>query len=92
LYMSQVLWDTLRKVKDGAQSRVPIELALIKLAQTDGLQPIGQVLARLEALEARLGSARPAPAPTPAAPPPRAAAPAERSAPRSGQKKKDRSP
>ncbi len=89
LYMSQVLWETLRKVKDSAQSRVPIELALIKLAQGNGLQPIGQVLERLEALEARLSGARSpaapqAPAPQAATSPPR---PARRSR-RSGQKKK----
>ena len=80
LYTSQVLWETLRKVKDSAQSRVPIELALIKLAQTDGLQPIAKALERLQALEARLGGAppsRPQQAPRPA-PPPRAARPVEK--------------
>ncbi len=57
LYMSQVLWDTLRKVKESAQSRLPIELALVKLAQGDGLQPLAELLRRLQALEARLGFA-----------------------------------
>jgi DNA polymerase-3 subunit gamma/tau len=66
LYISQVLWETLRKVKEGAQSRVPLELALVKLAQSDGLQPLTAVLERLQALEARLAGA-PAPQPAPAA-------------------------
>ena len=81
LYTSQVLWDTLRKVKDSAQSRVPIELALVKLAQTDGLEPIAKVLERLEALEARLGGAAPPRAPQaarPAAAPRPPARPAEK--------------
>ena len=97
LYMSQVLWDALRRVKDSSQSRVPIELALIKLADTDGLQPLGQVLERLQALEARLGSV-PAPRETaPAAPPARAATPppapaAPQGASRRAEKKKDAAP
>jgi len=62
LYMSQVLWDTLRKVKESAQSRLPIELALVKLAQSDGLQPLAELLQRLQALESRLGAAAPNPA------------------------------
>jgi len=81
LYISQVLWDTLRKVKEGSQSRVPIELALVKLAQSDGLQPLADVLRRLHALEASLGvsapagpSARPQP-PHPTTPAPSATRP-----------------
>jgi DNA polymerase-3 subunit gamma/tau len=57
LYMSQVFWDTLRKVKESAQSRLPIELALVKLGQGDGLQPLAEILQRLQGLEARLGVA-----------------------------------
>jgi len=99
LYASQVLWDTLRKVKDSAQSRLPIELALIKLAHSDGLVPAGELLARLEALEARLAAAAPSTPPAPdapaapgpaTAPPP--AAPADRGAGRTGQKKKALAP
>ena len=99
LYMSQVLWDTLRKVKESAQSRLPIELALIKLAETDGLQPLGQVLERLQALEARLSGGAPAgapvqtpapaPRPVPASPSP---APRARTTPQRGQKKKTVAP
>ena len=104
LYMSQVLWDTLRKVKDSAQSRVPIELALVKLAQGDGLRPLSEILERLKGLESRLGAAelpqappapveppRPAPSgppPTPAAPPLPTPPPHEPQAP-PVQKKKD---
>ena len=65
LYTSQVLWDTLRKVKESAQSRLPIELALVKLAQGAGLQPLAELLERLGALEARLGAAPPSAAPSP---------------------------
>ena len=92
LYMSQVLWETLRKVKDSAQSRVPIELALIKLAHSDGLQALAQVLERLEALEARLGAGPAPPAARPAAPAPHAAPQATRRAERPGQKKKAPAP
>ena len=70
LYMSQVLWDTLRKVKESAQSRLPIELAVVKLAQGDGIQPLAEILQRLQALEARLGGgAAPAARPGPPAQP-----------------------
>ncbi len=69
LYMSQVLWDTLRKVKESAQSRLPIELALVKLAQGDGLQPLAELLKRLQTLEARLGVPSAPVGATPAAPP-----------------------
>jgi len=58
LYIGQVLWETLRKVKEGAQSRVPLELALVKLAEGDGLEPLERVLERLADLEARLGNPR----------------------------------
>ena len=57
LYISQMLWDTLRRVKESAQSRMPLELAMVKLAQTDSLQPLTKILQRLEALETRLGTA-----------------------------------
>jgi len=79
LYTSQVLWDTRRKLKESSHSRIPIELAVIKLAQSDGLRPLADVVKRLQTLEARLGSAdsrqaspahQAAPAPRPAAPPP----------------------
>ena len=78
LYISQVLWDTRRRVKEGAHSRVPLELALVKLAQADSLQPLAAVLERLQALEARLGGGPAAPAPPPGAAAPRAAPPAAR--------------
>jgi len=68
LYMSQVFWDTLRKVKESAQSRLPIELALVKLGQGDGLQPLAEIIQRLQALEARLGVAPAAPQPAPPRP------------------------
>ena len=81
LYISQVLWDTLRKVKDSAQSRVPIELALIKLAESDGLQPLAEVLRRLQALEASLGAAAPGGGSSPPAAAPRSPSPPASSAP-----------
>jgi DNA polymerase-3 subunit gamma/tau len=92
LYMSQVLWETLRKVKEGAQSRVPLELALVKLAQSDGLQPLTAVLERLQALEARLDGGA-GPQPTARAASGGSAAKSTRAAqapPRGGQKKKRR--
>jgi len=97
LYTSQVLWDTLRKVKESAQSRVPIELAIVKLAQGDGLQPLGDLLERLRQLEGRLGVAAPAApqAPRPAPAPPEArrpAPPARGRAAAAEEKKKDPEP
>ena len=86
LYISQVLWDTLRKVKDSAQSRLPIELALVKLAQGDGIQPLGDLLARLASLEERLGAA------APQAPPARPATPAPTQPPAADEKKKTPEP
>jgi len=90
LYISQVLWDTVRKVKESAQSRVPIELAVVKLAQGDGLQPLDEILQHLQALESRLGVAAPGAPSRPAAPPqaPRPAGAARRQAAASGEKKK----
>jgi len=82
LYMSQVLWDALRKVKESGQNRLPVELAIVKLAQGDGLQPLGDLLARLQRLEARLGAAPPA-RPAPQRPDP---------GPPSGEKKKPPAP
>ncbi len=81
LYTSQVLWDTLRKVKEGAHSRLPLELTIVKLAQSNGLQPLAEVLERLHALEARLDgpparqASRAAPTQAPTARPAAAAKP-----------------
>ncbi|NQT52690.1 hypothetical protein HQ576_11590, partial [bacterium] len=92
LYISQVLWDTLRKVKEGAHSRVPLELTIIKLARSSDLQPLAAVLERLQALEARLAG-QPGSPPGGARPAPRAAAPTaeQPTPPASGEKKKARS-
>jgi DNA polymerase-3 subunit gamma/tau len=57
LYISQMLWDTLRRVKESAQSRMPLELAIVKLAQADNLEPLTKILERLQALGTRLGTA-----------------------------------
>ena len=93
LYISQVLWDTLRKVKEGAHSRVPLELAIIKLARSSDLQPLAAVLERLQALEARLAG-QPGSPPGGARPAPRAAAPTaeQPTPPASGEKKKPAAP
>jgi DNA polymerase III gamma/tau subunit len=85
LYMSQVLWDTRRRLKESAHSSMPIELAIIKLAQSDGLRPLADLVTRLQALEASLGAA-----PAARAAPPTTSTPSRPSASPKGQKKKAR--
>jgi DNA polymerase-3 subunit gamma/tau len=53
----------LRAMKDGAEARTQLELALVKAA-TPALEPsVRALMSRIERLEARLGEGRPEPAP-----------------------------
>ncbi|MTD44511.1 DNA polymerase III subunit gamma/tau [Conexibacter sp. W3-3-2] len=78
-----LLATALRAVRDGADARTQLELALVKAATPQVDATTRALMARIERLEARLASGAPAPAPvpTPAAaavpvPAPAAAAPA----------------
>jgi len=83
-----VLFDRwARAIDESAKSQSPrliLEMALVDLCQSEPLEPIGDLLERLEGLEGRLGSGAPAPrralaAPVPA--PPRLAAESPRPTP-----------
>jgi DNA polymerase III subunit gamma/tau len=82
----ELLADAMKAVKDGAEARTRVELALVEAASPQVDPSARALMARLEALEAALargGSAAPAaaaaaaaaPAPAPAPAPPPAAAP-----------------
>lgn len=51
LYMTEVLNSARRRIREGQDDRIVLEMALIKLAQSDGLAPVGELLERLSALE-----------------------------------------
>ncbi|PTL58262.1 DNA polymerase III subunit gamma/tau [Paraconexibacter algicola] len=75
-----LLATALRAVRDGADARTQLELALVKAATPQVDATTRALMARIERLEARLASGAPAPVPTPAAaavpvPAPAAAAP-----------------
>jgi len=83
-----LLAAALAAVKDGAEPRIQLELALLKAAQPSSDLSLGALIFRIEELERRLGGAQAgvgeaAPAPrTDAAPEQRAAAPQPGAAPR----------
>ena len=57
LYMGQVLNQTRRRIREGQDSRIILEMALIKLAQSNGMMPLSDVLERLSALEDTMATA-----------------------------------
>lgn len=54
IYMIQVLADVHRKSKDDRHKRILLEVAIIKLAETEGLLRISELLGMVEALERKL--------------------------------------
>jgi DNA polymerase-3 subunit gamma/tau len=74
LFSLQLLEEAGQKLRTARESRVVVEVTLVRLARAKELRPIGEVLARLERLEQSLGGGG-APAPS-QAPPQRASAPA----------------
>ena len=80
-----VLFDRwARAIDEAARSQSPrliFEMALVDLCQAEPLEPLGDLLERLEGLETRVGAGRPAAAsrPTVAPPPPSASASASAS-------------
>ena len=68
LYMGQVLNQTKKRIREGHDGRILLETALIKLAQSNDIVPMGKILERLAALEDTLGGAATATAAAAAAP------------------------
>jgi len=51
LYMGQMLNQAKRRIREGQDGRIVLEMALVKLAQSGSMVPIGEILERLAALE-----------------------------------------
>jgi len=51
LYIAEILNGARRRIREGQDDRIVLEMALVKLAQSDGLAPIGELIERLAALE-----------------------------------------
>ena len=56
LYAIQVLSDARTRIRQTAQGRIPVEMALIRLAHLGRMVPLDELAQRLEALEGSLGS------------------------------------
>ncbi|MGD0999773.1 MAG: DNA polymerase III subunit gamma/tau [Candidatus Brocadiia bacterium] len=68
LYIAEILNGARRRIREGQDDRIVLEMALVKLAQSDGLASVGELIERLTALEEGGGK------PAAASPPPRATA------------------
>ena len=64
LYMIEVLNSARRRLREGQDDRVVLELTLVKLAEAEGLRPVAELIERLDALEQDLqtGAGRQSPA------------------------------
>ena len=51
MYLVQMFAETKRRARDSSQSRVVLELALIKAAEVHNLRPLDEILAELRGLE-----------------------------------------
>ena len=82
LYIAEILNGARRRIREGQDDRIVLEMALVKLAQTDGLASVSELIERLAALEegAEKSPAPPAQSAAPAARYGNAAAPASRPA------------
>jgi DNA polymerase-3 subunit gamma/tau len=69
LYIAEILNSARRRIREGQDDRIVLEMALVKLAQSDGLVPVGELIERLTALEegAEKPGTRPSATPAPAA-------------------------
>jgi len=88
LYMIQVMLDARRKVREGLQAQIVLEMAVIKLARMEDLLPLSRIAERLDEAIRSPGT-MPAPSgqtpprrlsPQPQPPAPRSAAPTSSSA------------
>ncbi len=86
LYIAEILNGARRRIREGQDDRIVLEMALVKLAQSDGLASVGELIEKLAALEdgpekpaapAQYGNAK-APASRPAANSQRPSPPASR--------------
>ena len=82
LYIAEILNGARRRIREGQDDRIVLEMALVKLAQSDGLASVGELIEKLAALEegAEKSAAPSPPPPAPAAQYGNAAAPASRPA------------
>jgi DNA polymerase-3 subunit gamma/tau len=70
LYIAEILNGARRRIREGQDDRIVLEMALVKLAQSDGLASVGELIEKLAALEE--GAEKPA---APSRPPPAPATP-----------------
>ncbi len=54
LYMIQLLTDSRRRLREAYDDRIVLETTLVKLAETDTVAPLGEMIERLTALEESL--------------------------------------
>ena len=67
MYVLQVLSEVKRRARENVQSRVLLEMAVMKLARLEDLRPLSEIVQRLQALEERAESGQPPPGAAPAA-------------------------
>jgi DNA polymerase III subunit gamma/tau len=65
LYIAEILNAARRRIREGQDDRIVLEMALVKLAQSDGLASVGELIEKLAALEEGAETAG-----TPSRPPP----------------------
>ena len=51
LYAVQILSDAKAKIRNAVESRIPVEMALVRLARADKLVPLDDIMRRIEAME-----------------------------------------
>jgi len=71
LYMLQVVTEADRKVRTAVEKRIVIETTMVKLASMEDLQPLGEILARLRAVQDSPAVFQEKPQAAPAVPVPR---------------------
>jgi DNA polymerase-3 subunit gamma/tau len=51
LYIAEILNGARRRIREGQDDRIVLEMALVKLAQSDGLASVGELIEKLAVLE-----------------------------------------
>ena len=59
LYMAQMLNGARKRVREGQDGRIVLEITLIKLSQSSDLAPVSEMIERLAALEESMGEGSP---------------------------------
>ena len=70
LYAVQILSDARSRLRDATEGRIPVEMALIRLAHLSTVVPVDELAQRLEALERSLASGGRGPSSRPFSPAP----------------------